>query len=63
MSRYRLAAAVESDLEAIWHYIAEHNEDAADQWLARFFDAFKKIAESPGIGHTRRDLTHQPIRF
>jgi plasmid stabilization system protein ParE len=45
------------DLDGIWDYIAEDNIDAADQWIGRLFDAFDAIANPPGIGHKREDLT------
>lgn len=63
MKKYVLSAAAELDLEAIWEYIAEDNIDAADQWIGKLFAAFETIEQTPGIGHTREDLTSFPVRF
>jgi antitoxin ParD1/3/4/toxin ParE1/3/4 len=63
MNRYLLGGAVEDDLNSIWDYIAQDNINAADRWIAKIFDAFQQIADDPGIGHTRKDLTSLPIRF
>lgn len=63
MSRYTLACGVEDDLNAIWEYIAQHSVNAAEEWIAGLFSAFETYAGSPGIGHTRRDLTHFPVLF
>lgn len=63
MSRYVLAEGVELDLDSIWEYIAQDSIDAADQWITRLFAAFETIATSPGIGHTRHDLTNAQVLF
>jgi len=63
MKGYVLADAAELDLDAIWEYIAEDNIDAADRWIAKLFDAFEALARTPGMGHTRQDLTSLPVLF
>jgi antitoxin ParD1/3/4/toxin ParE1/3/4 len=63
MSRYVLSVGAELDLNEIWEYIADDNIDAADRWIGKFFDAFEALANSPGIGHTRKDLTDFPVLF
>ncbi len=63
MRNYVLGASAQSDLDEIWEYIAEDNVDAADEWIARLFDAFEKLAQRPGIGHLREDLTDLPVLF
>jgi plasmid stabilization system protein ParE len=63
MKRYLLGSAVEDDLNSIWDYIAQDNIEAADQWIAKLFHGFHTIADSPGIGHTRKDLTNLAIKF
>jgi plasmid stabilization system protein ParE len=32
-------------------------------WIGRLFDAFDSIANAPGIGHKREDLTTHPVLF
>jgi plasmid stabilization system protein ParE len=63
MKGYVLAAAAESDLDAIWEYIAGDNLEAADRWIAKLFDAFDALGRTPGMGHTRQDLTSLPVLF
>jgi len=63
MKKYVLSAAADRDLDAIWGYIAQDNVDAADRWIDKLFAAFASLAENPGMGHSREDLTPYPVRF
>ena len=63
MSGYVLGREAESDLDAIWEYIAQDNVDAADRWIVKLFDAFECLGRSPGMGHKRADLTPLPLLF
>jgi plasmid stabilization system protein ParE len=47
----------------IWDFVVLDNENAANQLEAEFFNAFEKLARRPGMGHKRRDLTHQDVTF
>ena len=63
MNPYRLTPAAEDDLFEIWRFIASDNPAAADQLEADIFAACQKIADCPGLGHFRKDLTKRPVRF
>lgn len=63
MSRFFLGPGAAADFDDIWEYIAADNADAADLWMERFVGAFRLLAENPGIGHVRADLTARPCRF
>lgn len=63
MKPYVLSLEALLDLEAIWEYIAKDNVDAADRWVAKLFGAFESIAQTPGMGHRREDLTSHAILF
>jgi plasmid stabilization system protein ParE len=63
VTRYVLSVDADLDLDDIWEYIARDNIDAADRWIARLFDAFEALGRTPGMGHTREDLTAHPVRF
>ena len=63
MSDYILGTGAESDLEAIWEFIAQDDVDAADRWIEKLFHAFDSLVRNPGLGHTREDLTPQPVLF
>ncbi|HEY7118340.1 MAG TPA: type II toxin-antitoxin system RelE/ParE family toxin [Tepidisphaeraceae bacterium] len=60
--RHRTAQA-RLDLLNIWNYIAERNFDAADKVRDELYDAFGRLADMPGLGHTREDLADKRHRF
>jgi len=63
MKKYVLGRFVENDLDSIWEYIAQDNVKAADRWIAKIFEAFQALADAPGMGHRRNDLSNLPIRL
>lgn len=63
MRPYRLTPAAVQDLESIYEYSARRNLSAAGRLLEQFVTAFRQLAEQPGRGHLRDDLTHEPVRF
>jgi plasmid stabilization system protein ParE len=63
MSRYVLTPLAKADIFAIWCYIAEGNERAADRVEQAIFDACAFVAEAPMRGHSRPDLTNLSVRF
>jgi plasmid stabilization system protein ParE len=63
VNKYVLNVDAEQDLNEIWEYIADDSIDAADRWIAKLFDAFESLAQFPGTGHKREDLTAFPVLF
>jgi plasmid stabilization system protein ParE len=63
LSHFFLSSDAEQDLSEIWDYIAKDSYDAADRWIERLFREFERVARSPGIGHTRRDVTAMNVLF
>jgi len=63
MKNYVLGVGAELDLNEIWEYIANDSIDAADRWIGKLFDAFESLTKTPGMGHTRTDLTDCPVLF
>src|ERR1035441_141903 len=63
MSDYDLTQLAKVDIFAIWAFIAEDNEDAADRVQQAIYGACKFLAESPLRGHYRKDLTKRALRF
>lgn len=65
MSVYVVAPAARDDLLVIWRYYAEEkgDPDLADRIVGEVLSAFRDLAKSPGIGHLRRDLSEEPLRF
>ena len=63
MAEYVLSAKALNNLESIRDFIAVENRQAADHIVEELFAAFEHLAEWPGSGHTRYDLTERDIRF
>ena len=63
MSRYVLGLEAAADLDEIWDYIAQDSLDAADRWIERLFETFEGLAQTPRMGHSRKDLTAYPVLF
>ena len=63
MSRHVISPEARADLHEIWEYIAQDDFDAADRWVRKLRDAIESIARTPGIGHSRKDLTDFSILF
>jgi plasmid stabilization system protein ParE len=61
MAEYVLSPEALIDLQGIWDFI--DNPDAADRTINELYAAFEYLAEWPGSGHTRRDLTPSAVRF
>ncbi len=52
----------ESDLEDIWHYIAQDSVLAADKVLDDIETQCRLIATQPRMGRARPELTHPDLR-
>jgi plasmid stabilization system protein ParE len=52
------------DLHAIWLYLAEEaSEEFADHTIEKLARTFAELAEMPGLGHRRSDLTRLRVHF
>jgi len=63
MSRYQLSSQARRDLYGIVDYIAADNPRASERVRAAIMRAIGRLAERPGMGHSRQDLTSRPLRF
>ena len=63
MTPYLLAPAAQRDLRALQAYIAQENIQVARRVLAEIRAGCVRLAANPHLGHTREDLTDQPVRF
>jgi plasmid stabilization system protein ParE len=62
--RYVFAPEAALDLVQIWRYIKkESSERIADRVEAAIRDQIASLAKSPGIGHWRKDLTDEAVKF
>jgi plasmid stabilization system protein ParE len=59
-----LSPEAEEDVWHIWQYLVQEAELAvADRVEATLFAKMELLASMPGIGHWRRDLTGEPVKF
>jgi len=62
--RYVLAPEAALDLVQIWRYLKkESSAKIADRVEATIRDQIVSLARSPGIGHWRKDLTDEAVKF
>ena len=62
--RYVLAPQAALDLVQIWRYINKQGSaKAADRVEAAIRDHFVSLAKRPGIGHWRKDITDEAVKF
>lgn len=54
--RSELSQFAERDLEEIWTYIGEDNQQAADNLIREFLQKFKMLAENPNLGRNRSEI-------
>lgn len=57
LSRVARSPRARRDLIDLWTYLAGHNDAAADALLTRIEIKLKVIADSPGIGSPRPELS------
>jgi plasmid stabilization system protein ParE len=63
-SRYVLAPEAALDLVQIWRYIKKNASlEMAERVESVIREKVVYLAERPGVGHWRRDLTDEPVKF
>jgi plasmid stabilization system protein ParE len=61
---YVVAPEAEDDLRQIWRYLlGEGGLEVADRIQAELVDDFEALADFPGRGHKRLDLTSHSVLF
>lgn len=64
MRRYVLAPEAASDLAEVFRHLRrESGEEAAGHVERAIRSKIVFLAENPGVGHFRRDLTDEPVKF
>jgi plasmid stabilization system protein ParE len=58
-----LTPEAQAHIDEIGAYIAQDSVDAALKVYAALEEAFELLAERPGLGHSREDLTDRALRF
>ena len=60
---YVLTPEAQAHINEIGAYIGQDSVDAALNVYNALEEAFGLLAEQPGLGHSRQDLTDRPLRF
>jgi antitoxin ParD1/3/4/toxin ParE1/3/4 len=64
VKRYRLSPEAESDLNDIKEYLVKRGGAIlARHVLGEIRHALQFLATTPGVGHSREDLTDEPVKF
>jgi toxin ParE1/3/4 len=63
LNRWLLSPAATADLEGIAAFLDEHAPHATTRVLVALRDSMRGIAENPGRGRRRTDLSNEPVRF
>jgi plasmid stabilization system protein ParE len=63
VNEFVLTQAAKGDLLKILEYLEGDNPSAILKVVDALDDAMQLLAENPGIGHLRPDLTPQDVRF
>ncbi len=63
MNAFRLSPEASQDLTEIFEYIAQDNWEAAERVRVELLEAMRALADMPGKGHRREELTKLPVRF
>jgi plasmid stabilization system protein ParE len=63
VSEFVLTRAAKGDLLKILEYLEGDNPSAALNVADALDDAMQLLADNPGVGHLRPDLTPQDVRF
>ena len=63
MSEFVITQAAKGDLLNILEYLEGDNPSAILRVVDALDDAMQLLADNPGIGHLRPDLTPQDVRF
>lgn len=58
-----LTPTARADLRGILEDLAEESPDAAHKLHQRFYEGFRTLARSPGIGHYHDELLSRKYRF
>jgi toxin ParE1/3/4 len=64
MKSFVITPLARTDLLEIWHYLAERaSVSTANRIVAEIYDTIQMLAEQPGMGHVRADVTDLRYRF
>lgn len=56
MAKFTLAPSAATDLDEIWHYLAENNEAAAEKFIRELAAKFQLLANNRELGRRQDDF-------
>lgn len=63
-AKFVLSPQAARDIAEIWQYVADSSSDAtADRVESVIYEKIELIANRPGLGHVRKDLTTENVKF
>jgi antitoxin ParD1/3/4/toxin ParE1/3/4 len=62
MGRFLLTGPAKADIREIVAYVRERNPSAAPKVRQNLQQAMRRLADFPGIGHVRNDLSDESLR-
>jgi plasmid stabilization system protein ParE len=62
-ARFQFTPQATEDLDAIWWFIAKHNQEAADRVEKEIVSTCRRLAKHPLMGTKRQDITPLDVRF
>lgn len=62
MGRFLLTGPAKIDIREIVAYVRERNAPAAPKVRQNLQEAMRRLADFPGIGHSRSDLSDESLR-
>ena len=63
MRGYLVSPEANSDIFAIWRWIAKDSVELADRVDTELHEVFEALARMPRLGRRREDLTPRPVLF
>ena len=62
MSQYVLAPDAQEDIKEIADYVTRQSPQNAAKVVRKLYEQFDRLADFPGLGHTREELRNDSLR-
>jgi len=57
MNQFKLSQPADQDLQAIWAYVGQNDELAADRLMVKILDRLPMLAQFPDMGRDRDEIS------
>lgn len=62
-TKYVVTDSAKADIRQIIAYVRERSPQAAKTVRLKLYSEFRRLGDFPHLGHSREDVTGQPLRF